>query len=89
MDPSVEFSTLFFGGFPYAMSTMCYSGDENEDELPTTPRRRFWRWSQRFRDNPHLQQKTGLQEQDIELAQHTPYPYEGNTEVQEDTNEVR
>ena len=67
---------------------MCYSGAENKDDLPPTPRRRFWRWSQRFRDNPHLQQKTGLQEQDTELTQHTPNHYDGNTEVQEDTNEV-
>ena len=59
---------------------MCYSGAENKNDLPPTPRRRFWRWSQRFRDNPQLKQNTGLQEQDIELH--------GNTEVQEDTNEV-
>ena len=39
-------------------------------------------------DNPHLMQKTGLQEQDIELAQHTHH-YDGNTEVQGDNDEVR
>ena len=39
-------------------------------------------------DKPHLMQKTGLQEQDIELAQHTHH-YDGNTEVQGDNDEVR
>ena len=34
-------------------------------------------------DNPHLMQKTELQEQDIELAQHTPHFVEG------DNDEVR
>ena len=40
-------------------------------------------------DNPHLMQKTELKEQDIELAQHTPHHYDGNTEVQGDNDEVR
>ena len=39
-------------------------------------------------DNPHLMQKTGLKEQDIELAQHT-HQYDGNTELQGDNDEVR
>ena len=39
-------------------------------------------------DNPHLMQKRGLKEQDIELAQHT-HQYDGNTELQGDNDEVR
>ena len=40
-------------------------------------------------DNPQLMQKTGLKEQDKELAQHTPHHYDGNTEVPGDNDEVR
>ena len=39
-------------------------------------------------DNPNLMQNSGLKEQDIELAQHTHH-YDGNTEVQGDSDEVR
>ena len=64
-----------------------YSGDVNKDDLPPTPQKRFWRWSQRFTDNPHLKQKTGVQ--DIELVQHINHQYEENTEVLRNAEEVR
>ena len=64
-----------------------YSGAENKDDLPPTPQKRFWRWSQRFTDNPHLKQKTGVQ--DIELVQHINHQYEENTEVLRNAEEVR
>ena len=50
-----------------------YSGAENKDDLPPS-QKQFWRWSQRFTDNPHLKQKTGVQ--DIELVQHIHQQYE-------------
>ena len=71
------------------LKTFHYSGPENKHNLPLTPPKRFWRWSQRFTDNPHLKQKTGLQEQDIELTEHTPHHYEGNTRLQSDTEAVK
>ena len=40
-------------------------------------------------DNPNLKQKTELQEQDIELAQHTPHHNDGKAEVHGDDDEVR
>ena len=63
-----------------------YSGAENKDDLPPS-QKQFWRWSQRFTDNPHLKQKTGVQ--DIELVQHIHHQYEGNTEVLRNAEEVR
>merc|ERR1712038_1614129 len=46
-------------------------GAENEDDLHPAPQKRFWRWSQRFTDNPNLKQTTGLQEQDLTHQQTT------------------
>ena len=40
-------------------------------------------------DKPHLMQKTGLQEQDIELAKHNPHHNDGKTQVHGDDDEVR
>ena len=39
-----------------------YIVDGENDYISPAPRKRFWRWSQRFVDNPHLEQETKLQD---------------------------